>query len=179
MVKTSRALVCLVGLLLAVIPATAVLAQEGGEGEKAGGSPVSTNACLAGMKWTAGNEGSPQMHPGLSCIDCHSTGEGPRFLVAGTVYRDYAENNDCYGVPDVVVRLTDAKGKVITMTTNAAGNFFLSARNASITFPFKATLILDGKTRSMATPQSSGNCLSCHTSKGVNGAPGRIIAPGG
>ena len=30
----------------------------------------------------------------------------------------------------------------------------------------------------MATPQSTGNCASCHTAKGANGAPGRIVAPG-
>jgi mono/diheme cytochrome c family protein len=31
----------------------------------------------------------------------------------------------------------------------------------------------------MSTPQSTGNCAACHTAKGVNGAPGRIIIPGG
>ena len=39
------------------------------------------------MKWTVGDRESPEMHPGRSCIDCHAKGEGPRFLVAGTVYQ--------------------------------------------------------------------------------------------
>jgi cytochrome c553 len=146
------------------------------EGE-AGGTKVAASTCLSGMKWTAGDEGSQEMYPGRSCIDCHAQGEGPKFLVAGTVYRELGESDDCYGRDGVVVQLTDAKGKVIRMTTNKAGNFTLGARGNSIAFPFAAKVLFQGREAEMVTPQSTGNCATCHTAKGENGAPGRIIAP--
>jgi hypothetical protein len=133
--------------------------------------------CLTGMKWTDGDEGSPDMHPGRSCIDCHALGEGPRFIIAGTVFRQLNEPNDTYGVKGVVVQLTDAKGKVIRLTTNTSGNFMLRARGNPIAFPFTAKVLFQGREAEMATPQSTGNCAACHTAKGENGAPGRIVAP--
>jgi hypothetical protein len=134
-------------------------------------------ACLTGMKWTNGDEGSPDMHPGRSCIDCHASGEGPRFIVAGTVFRELNEPSDTYGVRGVVVQLTDAKDKVIRLTTNAAGNFMLRARGNPIALPFTAKVLFKGREAEMATPQSTGNCAACHTARGENGAPGRIVAP--
>ena len=133
--------------------------------------------CLTGMKWTDGDEGSPDMHPGRSCIDCHALGEGPRFIIAGTVFRQLNEPNDTYGVKGVVVQLTDAKGKVIRLTTNTSGNFMLRARGNPIAFPFTAKVLFQGREAEMATPQSTGNCAACHTAKGEHGAPGRIVAP--
>jgi len=128
-------------------------------------------------KWTLGDRESPLMHPGMSCIDCHAKGEGPRFLIAGTVFQSLAEADDVYGVKDVTVQITDAKGKVFKLTTNASGNFFLEARGNTLTAPFTAKVIVNGKERAMGSPQSSGSCNVCHTAKGVNGAPGRIIVP--
>jgi hypothetical protein len=135
--------------------------------------------CVSGMKWTGGDSESPEMHPGGNCIECHAAGEGPRFLAAGTVYRQLNEPNDCYGVQGVVVQLTDAKGRVHVLKTNRAGNFMLRARGQSLAMPFTAQVKLNGQSAEMATPQSTGNCASCHTAKGANGAPGRVIIPGG
>ena len=147
------------------------------EGENAGGTKVGTSTCLSGLKWTAGDEGSQEMYPGRSCIDCHAKGEGPKFVVAGTVYSKLSEPSDCYGVEGVVVQLTDAKGKVIHLTTNRAGNFSVRARGNAVGFPFAAKVLFKGRESRMVTPQSTGNCAVCHTQKGQNGAPGRIIAP--
>jgi hypothetical protein len=138
---------------------------------------AAATVCLTGMKWTGGDEGSPDMHPGRSCIDCHARGEGPRFVVAGTVFRQLGEPNDTYGVRGAVVQLTDAKGNVVRLTTSTAGNFMLRARGNPIAFPFTAKVFYQGRESEMVTPQSSGNCAACHTPKGGNGAPGRIIAP--
>jgi hypothetical protein len=147
------------------------------EGEDSGPTKVPTSACISGLKWTAGNEGSAEMHPGMSCIDCHAKAGGPKFIVAGTVYRQLNEPGNCYGVEGAVVQLTDAKGKVLKLKTNRAGNFALAARGNTIAFPFTAKVLFEGREKPMGTPQSSGNCLTCHTVQGVNGAPGRIIAP--
>jgi mono/diheme cytochrome c family protein len=140
-------------------------------------SANTTAACLSGVQWTRGNSESPEMHPGGSCIDCHAQGEGPKFLAAGTVFQALTEPDDCYGVKGVVVQLTDAKGQVLAVTTNASGNFFFGGRGMTITFPITAKLIAGGTTREMSSEQSTGNCALCHTAKGANGAPGRIIAP--
>jgi hypothetical protein len=134
--------------------------------------------CLSGMKWTGGNSESPEMHPGGNCISCHASGEGPRFLVAATVYRKLDEPTDCYGVQGAVVELTDAKGRLVSLKTNRAGNFMLRARGQTIAMPFTAKVKFADQTAEMATPQSTGNCASCHTAQGANGAPGRILAPG-
>ena len=163
------------GAFLLLSATAVVLAQENESG--AFGTVVPKTTCLSGMKWTNGNAGSPEMHPGSSCIDCHSSSEGPRFIVAGTVYQKFDEPNDCYGVEGVVVQITDAKGKVTRLTTNLAGNFTASARAFSFTMPIKVKIIYKDKERAMMTAQSTGNCLSCHTARGANGAPGRIIIP--
>jgi hypothetical protein len=128
-------------------------------------------------KWTQGDSESPLMHPGRSCIDCHAKGEGPKFIIAGTVFQKLTESDDDYGVVGVTVQITDAKGVVTKLTTNASGNFFLRARGSSIAMPFTAKVIFKGAENAMGTPQSTGNCASCHTAAGLNGAPGRIIIP--
>jgi hypothetical protein len=169
------AVAAIAGVFLLLSATVAVMAQEN-EGA-APGTAVPKTTCLSGLKWTNGNSGSPEMHPGSSCIDCHANGGGPRFIVAGTVYQKFDESNDCYGVEGVVVQLTDAAGKVVRLTTNLAGNFYASARSYPMTMPIKVKIIYKDKERAMATPQSTGNCLTCHTAKGVGGAPGRIIIP--
>jgi hypothetical protein len=140
-----------------------------------------TAACVSGVQWTRGEQESPEMHPGRSCIDCHAQGEGPKFLLAGTVFTQLTEPDDCYGVQGVTVTITDAKKQVITLTSNASGNFFYGGRgpnrDAAVTFPISVKLTFKGKTRVMESQQSIGTCNACHTAKGENGAPGRIIAP--
>jgi hypothetical protein len=46
-----------------------------------------------------------------------------------------------------------------------------------IATPFTAEVIYQGQSVSMTTPQTSGDCNSCHTESGANGAPGRIVVP--
>ena len=135
-------------------------------------------ACVSDSYWTLGDRESPLMHPGGDCIDCHADRrEGPTFRFAGTVFTNYDEPIDCNGVQGAEVEVTDANGDVWTMTTNAAGNFFLEVRNADPVFPITALVrTVDGE-RVMITPQSTGDCASCHTVDGTDGAPGRIITP--
>lgn len=116
------------------------------------------------------------MKPGGDCIGCHSQGEGPRFTVAGTVMNAYNDDTDCNGVSGVTVRLTDTNGKTLDLVTNSAGNFYRQGATGIAT-PFTVKLINGTRERSMATPQTDGNCASCHSAQGANGAPGRILAP--
>jgi len=135
------------------------------------GPPV----CSSGRTWTGGNHESPLMHPGAACIACHTRSEeGPRFRIGGTVYPTGHEPNDCYGATSAVVEVTDAMGRVIALPINAAGNFSTSSAIAS---PIHVAVVANGKRRSMGASPPTGDCNSCHTQDGANGAPGRIALP--
>src|SRR5215204_5409730 len=91
-----------------------------------GTAPPDPSECSTGSTWNGGNEESPLMHPGGDCIGCHGSGEGPRYSIAGTVMGAFDDPTDCEGVDGVTVRITDADGAVHEVTTNRAGNFFLT-----------------------------------------------------
>ncbi|MFO0734945.1 MAG: hypothetical protein U0270_03665 [Labilithrix sp.] len=139
-------------------------------------TPYNTpTVCTSKVMWTRGDDESSSMHPGGACITCHSMKGGPAYKIAGTVYPTAHEPIDCNGVKTPVsVVVTDAKGKVTTIRTNGAGNFYSRAR---ITPPFKVKVVDGTKERAMAGTLTAGDCNTCHTEKGVNGAPGRIMAP--
>ena len=130
--------------------------------------------CSSGQTWNGGGDGSSQMNPGEACINCHSQGEGPRFTIAGTVYPTGHEPDRCYGTSAAQVIITDAAGITLTLTPNSAGNF---SSRMLLTPPYNAKVVANGLTRTMAAAQTSGDCNSCHTQNGANGAPGRITLP--
>lgn len=147
--------------------------DAGGDGD--GGLPL--NQCTTGTMWTGGDSESPLMHPGGDCIGCHSSEGGPSFVVAGTVHAGLHDVLDCNGVPDAVVTVTDAGDQVFDLTTNEAGNFFLYSADATLAMPIHVKVAYEGNEVSMAQPPPTGACGSCHTAAGLNGAPGRILAP--
>lgn len=139
-------------------------------------SYVSPDVCSSGLQWTAGDmSGSPVMNPGQACIDCHtSEGEGPKLSFAGTVFSRRSEADDCLGTSDAKVYVTGSDGKTIEMVPNEAGNFYSMLQ---VALPYTAILVANGQQEAMVTPQSSGDCNSCHTATGASGAPGRISLP--
>jgi hypothetical protein len=164
-------------LLASMMALGACVAGEGGEqggddDEGSSGSPaVQTGSCSAGA--SSAGEG-PTMRPGGACISCHASGEGPHFTIAGTVMGTSAEATGCNGASGAQVEITDASGQVLTLGTNAVGNFYSSS---PVSFPITARVLAGGKVLAMASPQSSGDCNSCHTAAGANGAPGRVLTP--
>lgn len=132
--------------------------------------------CTSKTTWTRGDRGSPSMHPGVACIACHATEkDAPAFTIAGTVYPSAHEPDDCSGVSGgAQVIVTDAAGKTLTLPVNSAGNFYSTS---SITTPFRAKVVANGKERAMAATQTVGDCNSCHTEAGTSSAPGRILTP--
>lgn len=159
-------------LLLALGAAGALTAAAGcGQGN------ASPAVCSTNSEWTQGDQESPLMHPGGTCIECHtSNGEGPKFILAGTVMAATNDDTDCNGVTGATVEIKGADGKVITLTTNAAGNFY-SESMAGLSTPYTAKIIQGGKERAMTASQTVGDCNTCHTAAGNNGAPGRILLP--
>lgn len=136
---------------------------------------VATSVCPSGVKWIGGKSESPEMNPGQACISCHTTERGPALVIAGTVFSTLSQADDCNGLAGVKVQITDANQKVTTLTSNAAGNFYLETKTGTIATPYTAKIITSsGGERPMVSPQSSGDCNTCHTEKGSGGAPGRI-----
>jgi cytochrome c553 len=137
--------------------------------------------CTSGQSGSGG--GSPFMLPGQPCIACHQTtgGEAPIYRFMGTVYPTAHEPDNCIGAGSVQysgvqVIVTDAQGKTFTMTPNLTGNF-LGPNSGSPVMPYTAKVTYQGRERVMSTPQTSGDCNSCHTEQGNSNAPGRIMLP--
>jgi mono/diheme cytochrome c family protein len=118
------------------------------------------------------------MNPGQACIACHTAErEGPRFAIAGTVYPTGHEPDGCNGSSGgIQVVITDANGTAYTLTPNSAGNFYLQSA-PGLALPYTAVVVQGGATRAMTEPQTSGDCNTCHTEAGAEGAPGRIVGP--
>lgn len=147
-------------------------------GTDAGGlGPDGGPVCTSGTLWTGGNNGSQLMNPGEACLACHQKMGGPNLRIAGTVYPTAHEPDKCNGSkppPQLTVVITDKNNRVIRIPVNSVGNFDTNTR---YTAPYKA-MVTDGtKTRAMVGTVTSGDCNSCHTVAGANGAPGRIMAP--
>ena len=148
---------------------------EGSAGEGEGEGAVATT-CTSGHHWLLGDLKTELMHPGRSCIECHATHSGaPQFQAAGTVMGGLHDEDDCHGVSGVTVRVTGADGAVQTASTNFNGNFSF---DAAIATPYHAEIEVNGQVRQMATAQTEGDCMSCHTQGGAHAAPGRIVIPG-
>jgi hypothetical protein len=133
--------------------------------------------CTSNSTWTGGTHGSANMEPGHACITCHRQQGGPSFNVGGTVYPTGHEPDDCNGsaAGGAIVTVTDQNGATATFTVSSvSGNF---SGSASLTFPITASVTFQGKTRSMGTAVSTGDCNSCHTQTGTSSAPGRITLP--
>ncbi|MDB4933502.1 MAG: hypothetical protein JWP87_474 [Labilithrix sp.] len=151
-------------------------ADGGADGGATGGTNTNTPlVCTSKQTWNNGNDGSSKMRPGGACITCHSQRGGPNYTVAGTVYPTAHEPNDCNGVNGALtVVVTDKNGVVKNIPVNSVGNFSLGGQIAP---PFTVKVTNGVKERAMASALTAGDCNSCHTVTGVNGAPGRVMAP--
>lgn len=139
---------------------------------------ATATVCTSKSTWTRGDRGSTSMHPGVACIDCHDSDRGPSYVAAGTVYPTAHEPDDCNGSNDASLQvvITDKNGKTYTQTVNSVGNFYFSSRT-TIATPYTAKIVSGSKSRAMQTAQTDGDCNKCHTEKGTEKAPGRLMAP--
>lgn len=170
------------GIVVISFAAVAIfLASCGGEEEPSERfESVDEETCRSGEKWVGGTSGSPLMHPGRDCIDCHGDhAQAPSFYAAGTVYGGFVEEDDCVGVEGATVRLEDEEGEVVEVETNRSGNFYVSEEETDLETPFRAEVRYEGETRPMDVPVDNPNCNFCHTSERTSGRdPGRIVVPG-
>ena len=158
-------------------PGTGGTGTVGGSGGASNDPLLAKAICTSMASWTGGNRGSAAMNPGLACISCHSSGDGPSFSIAGTVYPTGHEPDRCNssaGTQGAQIVIIGADGKMVTLTPNNVGNF---SSNTAIKTPYQAKVTYQGRERLMIASQTSGDCNSCHTQNGANGAPGRITVP--
>jgi hypothetical protein len=74
--------------------------------------------------------------------------------------------------------VVDSRDRAFTMAVNDAGNFLLEPGGGPPPrAPFRARVTDGTKVRAMNGTVTSGDCNSCLTVAGLNGAPGRIMAP--
>jgi len=137
--------------------------------------------CTSNTTWSGGTDNSSSiMAPGQACISCHAStgGEAPSFAIAGTLYPTGHEPNNCNGAngtSGAKVVVGGSNGTSITLIPNSAGNF---SSSTLLSGPYTAKVVNgSGVERVMVSTASSGDCNSCHTQTGVNGAPGRITLP--
>ena len=142
--------------------------------------------CTSGL--TSFVREGPSMTPGQACIACHTARRvrDAAYTLAGTAYPTAHEPDRCIAaLPEALtIEVTDAMGRIVRMTPNAAGNFFSSQ---PVTFPITARAISSRGAYEMTTAVGSGDCNGCHTQAGTTTAPpadppppeapGRIIAP--
>jgi hypothetical protein len=140
--------------------------------------------CTSGRMWTLRDRGSPLMHPGRACIECHRRmgvrdPAAARMTIAGTVFPTGHEPDDCNGAPGtseggLTVEVTDAMGRTVTMSPNGVGNF---SSTMTVTPPLTALVRSSVATRRMVGEVTTGDCNGCHTQTGATMAPGRITIP--
>ncbi len=127
------------------------------------------------------NIGSQFMYPGEACVSCHASNGGPKLALGGTVYPTAHEPDNCKGanVGGAFVQVTDSTNRIFKVAVNTAGNFYAAAP-PNLTPPYTVKLTYQGRERDMTglvTAPTDGDCNSCHTETGTNGAPGRILLP--
>jgi len=142
---------------------------------------VPASVCASGEIWAFQDKDNPRMNPGRSCVQCHAEendpAQAPLYVFAGTVMRAEHEGDDCRGVPEMTVIVTGADGAEVEMQSNSAGNFWL-APETEVVMPYTARIVDSaGNERVQQNPVDSGDCASCHTRAGANGATGRLIPP--
>ena len=119
------------------------------------------------------------MNPGLSCPTCHlSLGLSyVAFSYAGTVMPGPHEQDRCKspGRDGGRVEILEVDGGPgLLFTPNSSGNFRTLDAGPG---PFIARISAGGMSKTSMSLHLSGDCNTCHTEQGANGASGRLTWP--
>ena len=140
------------------------------------GAPPPTCEVSTDFALSATEPRGPTMRPGANCLRCHSaSGEAKSrpFSFGGTVF-PAADSGACEGVAGVTIRVTDAKGKTVTVVSNAVGNFWSAE---PLEAPLSMEAELEGRVAKMPGTAPTGGCALCHSWPDAVSASGRIRAP--
>jgi hypothetical protein len=142
----------------------------------------------------AGFSGVPVMNPGFNCMLCHSADGGAsakQWTVAGTVFPS-ANSPTNAGLQGAQILVTDKFGTQLTLTSNAAGNFYTDQPLGPLTDievqngGQRLVMQLGVVSNDAGLLIPLGSCNFCHTLSpsaapggplGIVGAPGRLFVP--
>ncbi len=102
---------------------------------------------------------------------CHGKGgEGPAFLIGGTVYTDYAGTTPAAGVE---IRVVDTSNNAVSTYSQSNGNFYISSGSTNVTLPAVVGARDATTTRPMITQLTGtmGTCAQagCHVGADAGG----------
>jgi hypothetical protein len=123
---------------------------------------------------TPGVPRGPLHRPGQPCIVCHdgALGDPPAFSIAGTIFQD---GNDTTPLDGATVSITSVDGSLMSLTTNAAGNFYASAGDYTPKYPLHVSLTSGGSTIKMTSHiGGNGSCAFCHSDPSGPSSPGHV-----
>ncbi len=139
--------------------------------------PVHSDAVDALGGEVAGVRTGPLHRPGQPCLQCHDgkVGDPGEFSVAGTIFQNETDLTPAVGVS---VTLTSANGAAYTLTTNAAGNFYVTPTEFTPAYPMGA-LVTSGATivRMSTLIGRDGSCAGCHHDPVGPSSPGHVFIP--
>jgi hypothetical protein len=138
--------------------------------------PVSADAVAALGGETSGTRPGPLHRAGQPCLLCHdgAFGDPVEFSLAGTVF---VTPNARTPARDANVEITAADQTVTTLTSNAAGNFYIEASRYRPQFPLQVKVTYQSQTVTMASSIGrDGACASCHADPADRDSPGHVYA---
>ncbi len=118
----------------------------------------------------------PTHRPGQPCLTCHG-GSGPasrQFSLGGTVYAVAGLTAPAAGA---LVQIEDIDGRVSSIATNAAGNFFVALGDFTPHYPIQMKVwSADGKTmqKMQSLAAREGSCAGCHVNPQGPKSPGPV-----
>ncbi len=118
----------------------------------------------------------PTHRGGQPCTLCHSSGGGrnPQFSLAGTVYQKPTTK---IAVEGAVVHVVDATGATNDLTSNCAGNFYVTVDQWQPTFPLfvQVSDAATGMSIKMTTKAGrDSSCAQCHADPAGTDSPGHV-----
>ncbi len=141
--------------------------------------PVEDNAIDALGGESPGVRRGPLHRPGQPCLLCHdgAVGDPPAFSVAGTVFDDPIDLDGEEGATVVLVD-SNMQSPPMTVTTNAAGNFYLTPDQWSPVFPLMTVGVISAAGMELTMHSEagrSGGCATCHVSPAGPMSPGPVV----
>jgi hypothetical protein len=118
----------------------------------------------------------PTHRAGQPCTDCHSAygGRSPEFSLAGTVFQ---KPTNKVAVGGLIVHVVDANGATQDLTSNCAGNFYVTTTQWSPTWPLFVTLEdpqAGTSLRMLGKIGRDSSCASCHVDPSGENSPGHV-----
>jgi hypothetical protein len=138
--------------------------------------PVQDDAVSALGGETNGTQPGPLHRAGQPCLLCHdgAFGNPEEFSVAGTVFKTPEAKAAAVGAQ---VAITAADQTKKTFTTNAAGNFYVTANQWRPQFPLQISVDYQGQTLNMdSMVGQEGACAGCHFDPTGPDSPGHVYA---